>query len=184
MAFKIAAAADPAAKLYYNDYNLEYAGKKTDGAVKIVKLVQSYGYKIDGVGFQGHLVVEKTPTQDVPTPSLEILTKSLKAMTDLGVDVAYTEVDIRMLTPSNTNKLNAQATAYARVAQSCMNVPRCVGITLWVGPVSAMYEVLVLTQLDRAFPTSTLGFRRPSQVRATPFCGITTMGRSQHTLLS
>lgn len=56
IAFRLAAAADPNAKLYYNDYNLEYGLAKALGAQKIVKLVQSYGVRIDGVGLQGHLV--------------------------------------------------------------------------------------------------------------------------------
>ncbi len=132
MAFRLAAAADPAAKLYYNDYNLEYLGPKLEGAVRIVKLIQSYGVRIDGVGYQGHLVTESTPTQDTPTPSEEDLTAALKKTSDLGVDVAYTEIDIRMRTPSNAQKQQALADAYARVAKSCMNVPRCVGMTLWV----------------------------------------------------
>ena len=132
ISFRIAAAADPNAKLYYNDYNLEYAGAKAEGAARIVRLVQSYGVKIDGVGLQAHLVTENTPTQSVPTPPVDTLVKTLKLYTDLNVDVAYTELDIRMKTPSNTQKLNDQSAAYARVVQSCMLVPRCVGITLWV----------------------------------------------------
>lgn len=132
MAFRIAAAADPASKLYYNDYNLEYNEAKTQGAVRIVKLCQRYGVKIDGVGFQGHLVVESTRTQSTPTPPQSTLEKALRAMTDLGVDVAYTEVDIRMNSPVNAQKLQAQAQAYARMAASCLAVERCVGITIWV----------------------------------------------------
>lgn len=134
IAFRIAAAADPAAKLYYNDYNLEYGADapKTLGAVRIAKLIQSWGVKIDGVGLQGHLVTEKTPTQDVPAPSQEVLEGSLRAFTDLGLDVAYTEVDIRMNTPATADKLQVQADAYARVAASCLAVPRCVGMTIWV----------------------------------------------------
>jgi endo-1,4-beta-xylanase len=132
IAFRIAAAADPTAKLYYNDYNLEYGEAKHQGALRIVKLVQSWGVKIDGVGLQGHLTTEKTNTQSIPTPTTEVLTKVLQDYADLGVDVAYTELDIRMNTPSNANKLQVQAAAYARVAQSCINVERCVGITLWV----------------------------------------------------
>ena len=132
IAFRIAAAADPSAKLFYNDYNLEYGTEKHQGAIKIVKAVQSWGVKIDGVGLQGHLVTEKTNTQSIPTPSVETLTKVLQDYADLGVDSAYTELDIRMNTPSTTAKLQVQADAYARVAQSCINVSRCVGVTLWV----------------------------------------------------
>jgi endo-1,4-beta-xylanase len=132
IAFRMAAAADPAAKLYYNDYNLEYGEAKHKGALRIVKLVQSWGVKIDGVGLQGHLVSEPTGTQSIITPSVAVLTKTLQDYADLGVDVAYTEVDIRSKTPSNTQKLNDAAAAWARVAQSCINVSRCVGITIWV----------------------------------------------------
>jgi len=96
-----------------------------------VKLVQQYGVKIDGVGYQGHLTTESTPTQSTPTPSEEDLTTALKKTSDLGVDVAYTELDIRMRTPSSSQKQQALADAFGRVARSCLNVKRCVGITLW-----------------------------------------------------
>ncbi|KAF2737807.1 endo-1,4-beta-xylanase precursor [Polyplosphaeria fusca] len=131
IAFRIAAQADPAAKLYYNDYNLEYGEAKHKGALRIVKLVQSYGLKIDGVGLQAHLTTESTGTQKTPTPSTAVLTQVLKDYTDLNVDVAYTELDIRMNTPETSAKLQTLADCYARVAQSCMNTPRCVGITVW-----------------------------------------------------
>lgn len=167
-----------------SDYNLEYNGPKTEGAVKIVKLVQKYGYKIDGVGFQGHLVVEKTNTQDVPTPSTEVLTASLKAMTDLGVDVAYTEIDIRMNVPSNAAKLQAQAQAYARVAQSCMNVPRCVGMTIWVSLITTRLNLRLdtnLRALGRVSRTNTRGCRRRSTARAMPCSGVAATRRSRPT---
>jgi len=88
--------------------------------------------RIDGVGYQGHLVTETTPTQSTPCPSEADLTAALKVTADLGVDVAYTEIDIRMKTPANAQKLQALADAYGRVAKSCINVPRCVGMTIWV----------------------------------------------------
>jgi len=132
IAFRMAALADPAAKLYYNDYNLEYGDAKHKGALRIVKLVQSWGVKIDGVGLQGHMVSESTGTQSVVTPSVAVLTKTLQDYADLGVDVAYTELDVRSRTPTTQQKLNDGAAAWGRLAQSCINVSRCVGMTIWV----------------------------------------------------
>jgi endo-1,4-beta-xylanase len=77
-------------------------------------------------------VSESTGTQSAVTPSVAVLTKTLQDYADLGVDVAYTELDIRSKTPSNSQKLADAAQAWARVAQSCINVQRCVGMTIWV----------------------------------------------------
>lgn len=119
------------------------------GAVRIVKLVQSYGLKIDGVGFQGHLVTEPTSSQSAPTPSVDVLVSALTNFTSLGVDVAYTELDIRMPMPSTTAKLQEQADCYTRVVTSCMNVPRCIGITLWVSsPVERFFRLMAFTNLS------------------------------------
>jgi endo-1,4-beta-xylanase len=132
IAFRMALAADPKTKLYYNDYNLEYGSAKAKGAIRITKLIQSYGLRIDGVGLQAHMTSESTPTQNTPTPSRAQLAAVLKSFTDLNVDVAYTELDIRMNTPANAQKLKTNAEAYARMVGSCMDVKRCVGITVWV----------------------------------------------------
>ncbi|KEY74814.1 hypothetical protein S7711_06501 [Stachybotrys chartarum IBT 7711] len=131
IAFRMALAVDPDTKLYYNDYNLEYGGAKTEGAIRIIRLIQSYGIRVDGLGLQGHMVTESTPTQSTPTPSRELMAGVLQRFADLNVDVAYTEVDIRMRTPDNAQKLQVHADAWARLVGSCMDVERCVGITVW-----------------------------------------------------
>ncbi|KAL1960136.1 hypothetical protein VTO42DRAFT_308 [Malbranchea cinnamomea] len=124
IAFKVAAAADPDAKLYYNDYNIEHAGAKATGAQRIVKLIQSYGGRIDGVGLQGHLIVGSVG-------SSAALASNLNDFTSLGVEVAYTELDIRTTTPASSSALQQQATDYASVVSACKTVPECVGITIW-----------------------------------------------------
>lgn len=118
-------------KLFYNDYNLEYNADKTAGAVRIVKLIQSYGVEIDGVGYQAHLASETTPTAPGAAPDQATLEAALRATADLGVDVVYTELDLRMNTPATAEKLAVQAAAYNRVAKSCLAVKRCIGITVW-----------------------------------------------------
>ena len=49
----------------------------------------------------------------------------------LGVDIAITELDIRMNTPSDATKLTQQAADYKKVVSACVGIPRCVGITVW-----------------------------------------------------
>lgn len=70
------------------------------------------------------MVTESTPTQETPCPSQEKLATALRMFTDLGVDVAYTEVDIRMNTPSNAQKLQVHAEAFGRMMGACMEVER------------------------------------------------------------
>lgn len=111
-------------KLYYNDYNIEWAGNKASGALKIVKLIQSYGVKIDGVGLQGHFTVGNTPGKND-------LASTLKTYTALGVEVAYTEVDVRMSTPATDAKLAQQSTDFQNLVQACVETPKCVGFTIW-----------------------------------------------------
>ena len=125
LSFTFAAAADPAAKLYYNDFNLETSTAKADGAVKIVNLIKAAGARIDGVGFQAHLNVGQTPSRVA-------LAATLSRFTALGVEVAYTELDIAhtKLPASDADNVK-QAADYVSVVGSCLDVKGCVGITVW-----------------------------------------------------
>jgi endo-1,4-beta-xylanase len=87
-AFKLAAAADPKADLYYNDYNNEEPAKR-EGTINLIKKIKAGGGKIDGVGIQAHWRLE--------SPSLEEIEKSILAYSALGVKVAFTELDITVL---------------------------------------------------------------------------------------
>lgn len=178
LAFKFAAEADPGAELWYNDYNLEYNEIKTSKTAELVKLVRQYGGRIDGVGLQGHLVSESTPTQQTPTPPQDVLDAALRQFTDLDVDVEYTEVDVRMNTPSTPEKLAEQAAAYERVTASCMENDRCIGITLWVSLTCPGVVEFVLICSQRASPTSTPGSPRPSRARAPRLSGMRSTRRS------
>ncbi|PVI03784.1 carbohydrate-binding module family 1 protein, partial [Periconia macrospinosa] len=124
IAFATAAAADPQAVLFYNDYNIETPGAKSSGAQRIVRLVKQYGAKIDGVGQQAHLIVGSSP-------SVATWTSNINAFTSLGVDVAITELDIRTNTPASSSAVAQQAIDYANAVNGCKSDARCVGITIW-----------------------------------------------------
>ena len=89
MAFKWAHEADPNAKLFYNDYNIEQGAVGDSGkhasSMMLLKRLIAEGAPITGVGIQGHWHLD-TKLDDVE-----------KAITDyasLGLEVSITELDV------------------------------------------------------------------------------------------
>jgi endo-1,4-beta-xylanase len=96
-AFRLAQKAAPNTKLYYNDYNIEQP-KKRAGAINIIKKIQAAGVRIDGVGIQGHWHADNVPMGDIE--------QSIKEFSALGIDVAFTELDLSVL-PNPRNRANS-----------------------------------------------------------------------------
>ncbi|MFF7889024.1 endo-1,4-beta-xylanase [Streptomyces sp. NPDC020794] len=115
-------AADPGAKLYINDYNVEGVNAKSTALYNLVKSLKARGVPIDGVGLQAHLILGQVPST---------LQQNIQRFADLGVDVAITELDIRMQLPSDSAKLTQQAADYKAVFDACVAVSRCYGVTVW-----------------------------------------------------
>jgi endo-1,4-beta-xylanase len=122
-AFRWAHEADPHAKLYYNDYNLESIGPKSDAALALVRDLRAQGVPIHGVGFQGHLGIQ------YPYP--DTFGENLERFAAAGFEVAVTEADVRMILPVTPEKLATQATYFGNMMRSCVAVRRCVSFTLW-----------------------------------------------------
>lgn len=87
-AFRLAQNASPGSKLYYNDYNIEEP-KKRAGAIRLIKKIQEAGVRIDGVGIQGHWRAYNVPLADIE--------QSIKEYAALGLEVAFTELDLGVL---------------------------------------------------------------------------------------
>ena len=77
---------------------------------------------IDGVGLQSHFIVGEVPTT---------LEENMREFTALGVEVAITELDVRMTLPETAALLEQQKTDYENVIKACQAVSGCVGITVW-----------------------------------------------------
>ncbi len=116
VAFRAARAADPAAKLCYNDYNTDGQNAKSNAVYAMVSDFKARGVPIDCVGFQSHFNAQSPLPSDYQA--------NLQRFADLGLDVQITELDIE---GSGTT----QANTYAAATRACLAVTRCNGITVW-----------------------------------------------------
>ncbi len=88
LAFKYASEYAPGAELYYNDFNA-WRPAKRDGIVRMIKMLQDAGIRIDGVGIQGHWGLNY--------PKNEYIEAAIDAYAALGVKVMITELDVDVL---------------------------------------------------------------------------------------
>lgn len=128
-ALTAARAADPAAELFINDYNVEGVNAKSTGLYNLVQRLQARGVPIDGVGLQAHLIVGQVPST---------LRQNIERFTALGLKVEITELDVRIPLPADTAELTQQAADYRAVVGACAAVAGCTGVTTWgVGEVDS-----------------------------------------------
>jgi endo-1,4-beta-xylanase len=121
-ALRTARAADPAAKLYLNDFNIEGIGTKSNAMFTLVQSLIAQGVPIDGVGFESHFILGQIPST---------MQANMQRFANLGIDVAVTELDDRIQLPATGASLTQQATDFANVVMACLGVTRCVGVTQW-----------------------------------------------------
>ena len=88
LAFQFAHEADPAAALYYNDYDLELPAKRA-GAVALIKKLKAAGVPLSGVGLQNHNLI------DWPTGTEQEAT--ITAFSTLAIKIHITELDVDVL---------------------------------------------------------------------------------------
>lgn len=125
-AFRTARAADPAAKLFYNDYAIEQPSQRFDAVYALVTGLVQRGVPIDGVGFQAHLGANTCDSSCVNG----MLTNML-ALHRLGLQVSITELDVSVVLPPTPASLTEQASMYAGVLKACLLAPNCHSFVTW-----------------------------------------------------
>ena len=104
-AFEFAHEADPAAELYYNDYNL-WKPAKRDAAIRLVQGLRAKGLRVDGIGEQAHWGVDDPP--------LAAIDEALAAIRASGTRVLITELDMDVL-PRDPDMWGADLSKKAKI---------------------------------------------------------------------
>ncbi|KAF6811611.1 tomatinase [Colletotrichum sojae] len=115
-AFRIARAADPNAKLFLNENQVESLPGKRQELYDMVSGLVADGVPIDGIALQMHI------TEIAPTPG--VLTDMVRAYNALGLEVTIAELDVHTLTPPR------EAEIYGAVIQEALSA-NITDISFW-----------------------------------------------------
>jgi endo-1,4-beta-xylanase len=84
-AFRAARRADPSARLFYNDYDIESPPKR-EKVLRLIRSLKAQGVPVDGIGIQGHWRLDRIPYAD--------LAAAITAFQAEGLRVAISELDL------------------------------------------------------------------------------------------
>ncbi len=124
LAFHAAHRADPKARLFYNDYNAEALGEKSDAILRLVDGMRHRGVPVHGIGLQAHLLLGDLP-------DFKSVAANITRIAARGLTVQITELDIRIRRPVTAAKLRAQADAYLALAETCLASGACTAFVTW-----------------------------------------------------
>ena len=136
LAFQFANEADPDAELYYNDYSMADAGRR-DAVVRMVNDLKGRGIKIDGIGLQGHFLMNY--------PSVEEYEKTLVAFGETGAKLMITELDMTVLQMPGQNRganVGDQAEYQAAMNPYAAGLPDSVA-TVWNDRMEAFFDLFL-----------------------------------------
>lgn len=125
-AFRLARAADPEARLFYNDYSGEGLNAKSNRIYDLLRDLKSQGVPIDGVGLQMHISAATRPFDGD-------IAANMRRLAALGLTIHISEMDVRVANAGGTDqtRLEIQKAAYRDVVRVCMAEPRCEAVTFW-----------------------------------------------------
>jgi endo-1,4-beta-xylanase len=125
-AFRLARAADPGARLFYNDYGGEGMNAKANRIYELLRDLIAQGVPIDGVGLQMHVSATNRPSD-------ASIAANMRRLADLGLTVHISEMDVRVAAVPGTpqTRLEVQRSTYHDIVRVCVDEPRCEAITFW-----------------------------------------------------
>jgi uncharacterized repeat protein (TIGR02059 family) len=104
--FKWAREEDPTAKLYINEYNVEYSWGNASGYKALIKKMLSKGAPIDGIGVQAHFWFSSGV-------DLADLKKNMDTLATIGLPIRFTEFDLASMSQSQQAYHTANAFRFA-----------------------------------------------------------------------
>ena len=128
-AFRYAHAADPAARLYINDYSTEEPAKR-QCLERVVKGLQARGVPVHGVGHQMHVSIFGPPVAQID--------ESLTTFSRLGLENQVTELDVSLyqykaksLSDTEEKLVQKQGERYTELMKVFLAHPELRAVTLW-----------------------------------------------------
>lgn len=118
-------AADPSAKLFVNDYDVETVNPKSDGMYAMAQDFVNRGVPLAGVGLEFHI----DPSFDTAA-NLDSVSQNIKRFGALGLEVHISELDVRLQSGSSSN-LAAQAKTYRDLMTVCLTESACTAFQTW-----------------------------------------------------
>lgn len=123
-AFRRAHKADPDARLYINDYGVEFMGDpKSEALYNLVRSLVNQNVPIHGVGLQCHITTGEVRASQ--------LIANIKRYKDLGLDCIITELDIAQADPKAANAKEVQARDYGIVLNAALSQSNCPTVMIW-----------------------------------------------------
>jgi endo-1,4-beta-xylanase len=126
LAFRFAKETDPAARLYLNEFELElrtdHADARRRAFFRLLDTLKQRNVPIDGVGLEFHVSADDALTD------LKLL---LDGIAERGLDIAITEIDVRVGETPSALTLQKQTSVFRQAIDACLDQPRCKTFVMW-----------------------------------------------------
>jgi endo-1,4-beta-xylanase len=130
-AFKYAHAADPDAKLFYNDYDQEFGGAKMRMIMSLITESKKNGVPLQGIGFQAHTVLRIEPERFYTNMKLVADAGMLVHLSELDISVRYQKGETFPLTAALAAEQGAKYKALVKAYMTAVPKKLQFGITTW-----------------------------------------------------